>query len=60
MKSKFLVLAIPDEEAIEDEEPREDTLADIPPLLTPAALSSPLVLLDTVNPSKLFELCSFY
>ena len=56
MKSRFLVFAIPEEEAMEEELPREDTLADIPPLLT--AFSS-VVDLVWVNPSKSLEDYSF-
>jgi len=33
----FLVFAIPDEEPMDEELPREETLADIPPLLIPAS-----------------------
>ena len=43
VKSRFLVFAIPEEEAMEEELPREDTLADIPPLLTAFSSVSDLV-----------------
>ena len=54
MKSRFLVLAIPEEEAMEEELPREDTLAEIPPLLF-----SSVVDLVWVNPSKSLDDYSF-
>ena len=60
VNSMFLVFAIPDDDANDEDEPREDTLADIPPLLTPAPASSLLVLLVCVpSPSKLLLDCSF-
>ena len=60
MNNIFLVFAIPEEDAMDEEEPMEETLADIPPLLTPAAASSLLVVLVYVpNPSKLLLDYSF-
>jgi hypothetical protein len=56
VKSRFLVFAIPEEEAMEEELPREDTLADIPPLLTAFSSVSDFV---WVNPSKSFDDYSF-
>jgi len=37
VKSMFFVLAIPEDDPIEDELPRDETLADIPPLFIAAS-----------------------
>jgi len=56
VKSWFLGRAIPVEAAMEEELVRDDTLADIPPLMTAFSSVSDLV---WVNPSKSFDDYSF-